>query len=436
MLARSQERQSRDPWVRLKGIQQVDCGCPQTVVHRTWRLPSLLLLMMPRFNRCKDGMSHSGTDTTSTYRRSSKTWQIQRTTWLGLLWLGLLCYSVCEYQSGRSNCISHCARHRTWLSMQPTTWSWRSMALCHLLRQAMCGLPRRTVPDVDLSTACAADLQPRSVNSNTNGQPFSRIIARCQSRIGPQVRATELNEPWSTNTPSLDTMSNPVNALFTWGSLWSHSDLRVTGEVTRFLRLIACALLQKINCPTQQLFSGIGDDPAQIHWMTPIRTDSKGNTKVKRVELTHKTVQLALPPANAQRSLHQVLTSQTVLNTRRWHCNDNATDFLTELVCHLPHPDSREFAVKMSAQQESKTFTLQSLNITIAGLWLDKMRCKMKRWNFPFIFIVQHILSSHKPAVVILKDWRILDAKASARTAFKGMVKIPDLFSVWDSDAK
>ena len=64
---------------------------------------------------------------------------------------------------------------------------------------------------------------------------------------------------WSTYTPSLDTVSDPVNAaLLNWGSLWSHSDCRVTGEATGFLRLIACALLQKVDCPVQQFFSEFG----------------------------------------------------------------------------------------------------------------------------------------------------------------------------------
>jgi len=59
------------------------------------------------------------------------------------------------------------------------------------------------------------------------GQPSSRIITLCQTWIGPQVKESELNEPWSTYTPSLDTVSDPVNAaLFIWGSLWSHSDRR------------------------------------------------------------------------------------------------------------------------------------------------------------------------------------------------------------------
>jgi hypothetical protein len=95
------------------------------------------------------------------------------------------------------------------------------------------------------------------------GQPSSRIITLCQTWIGPQVKESELNEPWSTYTPSLDTVSDPVNAaLFTWGSLWSHSDRRVTGEATGFLQLIACALLQKVDCPVQQFFSELGDNPA------------------------------------------------------------------------------------------------------------------------------------------------------------------------------
>ena len=100
------------------------------------------------------------------------------------------------------------------------------------------------------------------------GQPSSRIITSCQTWIGPQVKESELNEPWSTYTPSLDTVSDPINAaLFTWGSLWSHSDRRVTGETTGFLRLIACALLQKVDCPVQQFFSELGDNSAETHWM-------------------------------------------------------------------------------------------------------------------------------------------------------------------------
>jgi len=35
------------------------------------------------------------------------------------------------------------------------------------------------------------------------GQPSSRIIALCQTWIGPQVKESELNEPWSTYTPVL-----------------------------------------------------------------------------------------------------------------------------------------------------------------------------------------------------------------------------------------
>ena len=72
------------------------------------------------------------------------------------------------------------------------------------------------------------------------GQPSSRIITLCQTWIGPQFKESELNEPWSTYTPILDTVSDPVNAsLFTRGSLWSHSNRRVTGEAAGFLRLIA-----------------------------------------------------------------------------------------------------------------------------------------------------------------------------------------------------
>jgi len=84
------------------------------------------------------------------------------------------------------------------------------------------------------------------------GHPSSRIITLCQTWIGPQVQESELNGPLSTYTHSLDTVSDPINAaLFTWGSLWSHSDHKVTGEATEFLQLIACALLQKVDCPVQ-----------------------------------------------------------------------------------------------------------------------------------------------------------------------------------------
>jgi len=124
-------------------------------------------------------------------------------------------------------------------------------------------------------------------------------------------------------------VSDPVNAaLFTWGSLWSHTDRRVTGEATGFLRLIACALLKKVDCPVQQFFSRLGDNSAKTHWMSRIRTDNKGSEKVKRVDLKQQTVRLVLPPANVQRSFCQVLTSDTVPNTRHWQCNDHATDFV------------------------------------------------------------------------------------------------------------
>ena len=136
------------------------------------------------------------------------------------------------------------------------------------------------------------------------GQPSSRIITLCESRVGPQVRLTELNEPWSTFTPSFDTVSYPVQvALFTWGSLWSHSDLRITGEVTGFLRLITCALLQKVNCAIQQLFLELSDNSAQTHWMPRIRTDNKGNKKVKRVKLKQQTVVETRPSHGAHGSV-------------------------------------------------------------------------------------------------------------------------------------
>jgi len=135
------------------------------------------------------------------------------------------------------------------------------------------------------------------------GQPSSRIITLCQTWIGPQVKKSELSESWSTYTPNLDTVSDPVNlnaALFTWGSPWSHLDCKVTGEATRFHRLICCALLQNVDCPVQQLFSEIVDNSAQTHWMLRIRTDSKGIKKVKRADLKQQTAQLVLPPANVQ----------------------------------------------------------------------------------------------------------------------------------------
>jgi len=117
------------------------------------------------------------------------------------------------------------------------------------------------------------------------GQPSSRIITLCQTWTGPQVKESKLNEPWSTYTPSLNTVSDLVNAaLFTWGSLWSHSDRRVIGEATGFLRLIDCALLQKVDCPVQKFFSELSDNSTQNHWMSQIRTDSKDNKKVKGVD--------------------------------------------------------------------------------------------------------------------------------------------------------
>jgi len=40
--------------------------------------------------------------------------------------------------------------------------------------------------------------------------------------------------------------------------------------------------------------------------MSRIKTDSKGNKKVKRADLKQQTVRLVLPPANVQRSFRQV----------------------------------------------------------------------------------------------------------------------------------
>ena len=54
-------------------------------------------------------------------------------------------------------------------------------------------------------------------------------------------------------------------------------DCRMTDEATGFLRLMACVLLQKVDCPVQQFFSELGDNSTQTHWMPRIRTDSEGN---------------------------------------------------------------------------------------------------------------------------------------------------------------
>jgi len=211
------------------------------------------------------------------------------------------------------------------------------------------------------------------------GQPSSRIITLCQTWKGPEIRESELNETWLTYTPSLDTVSDPVDAaIFIWGSLWSHSDRRVTGEATGFLRLIACALLQNLKCPVQHIFSELGENSAQTHWLPRIRTDSKGNKKVKRVDLKQPTVQLMLPPANVQKSFRQVLTSETVPNTRHWQCNDHATVFIDGI--GTPHTPSRQSRVV-------------SQNDGPVGI----------RNSIP---TVQRILSSHHLAVVLLKTPR------------------------------
>jgi len=177
----------------------------------------------------------------------------------------------------------------------------------------------------------------------------------------------------------------PVNvALFSWGSLCSHSDRRVTGEATEFLRRIACAILQKVDCPVQQFFSELGDNSTQTHWMSQIRTDSKGNKKVKRVDLKQQTVRLVLPPANVPRSFRQVLTSDKVPSTRHWQCNDHAK----EIVDWIGTPPT-----------QSRQSRVVSQNVGPVGI----------RNSIP---TVQHILSSHNPAVVLLQDCRV---KNSAR---------------------
>jgi len=191
-------------------------------------------------------------------------------------------------------------------------------------------------------------------NETQIGQPSSTIMTLCQTWIGPQFKAreSELNETWSTYTPSLDTVSDPVNtALFTWGSMWSHSD-RTVGGAKGFFRLIACALLQKVDCPVQQFFSELGENSAQTHWMSRIRTDSKGNKKVKHFDLKQQTVRLFLPPANVQRSFRQGLTSDTVLVKTLGTGNTTIMlqTLLIGLVHHLPYPDNRELSAKTSAR--------------------------------------------------------------------------------------
>jgi len=150
------------------------------------------------------------------------------------------------------------------------------------------------------------------------------------------------------------------------------------------LRDFSCALLQKVDCPVQQFFSELVDNSAQTHWMPRIQTDSKGNKKVKRVDLKQQTVQLVLLPANDQRSLCQVLTFDTVPNNRHWQCNDHATD-LIDWIGPPPTPSRQSRVV--------------SQNIGPVGI----------RNSIP---TVQHILSSHNPAVVLLLDCQV---KNSAR---------------------
>jgi len=118
--------------------------------------------------------------------------------------------------------------------------------------------------------------------------------------------------------------------------------------------------------------------------MPRIGTDSKGNREVKRVELKQRTVQLVLPPANVQRSFRQVLTSDTMPNTRHWQCNDHASDFI-DWIGTPPTP--------------SRQSRFVSQNVGPVGI----------RNSIP---TVQRILSSHNPAVVLLQDCQ---AKNSAR---------------------
>ena len=91
-------------------------------------------------------------------------------------------------------------------------------------------------------------------------------------------------------------------------------------------------------------------------------------------------MRIVLPPANVQRSFRQVLTSDTVPNTRHWH----ATDFV-DWIGTLPTPSRQSRVV--------------SQNVGPVGI----------RNSFP---TVQRILSSHDPAVVLLQDCRV---KNSAR---------------------
>ena len=143
------------------------------------------------------------------------------------------------------------------------------------------------------------------------------------------------------------------------------------------------ALLQKVD-PVQQFFSELSDNSAQTYWMPRIGTDSKGNREVKRVELKQRTVQLVLPPANVQRSFRQVLTSDTMPNTRHWQCNDHASDFI-DWIGTPPTP--------------SRQSRFVSQNVGPVGI----------RNSIP---TVQRILSSHNPEVVLLQDCQV---KNSAR---------------------
>ena len=66
----------------------------------------------------------------------------------------------------------------------------------------------------------------RKLSSLQNHQIVS-VVGRSSCKVA---------ELWlrSTDTPSLDTKSNPINAaLFTWGSSWAFLNLRVTGGLVR-----------------------------------------------------------------------------------------------------------------------------------------------------------------------------------------------------------
>ena len=102
---------------------------------------------------------------------------------------------------------------------------------------------------------------------------------------------------------------------------------------------------------------------------------------MKRVNLKQQTVQLVLLPANVQRSFCQVLTSNTVPNTRYWQCNNHATDCI-DWIGTPPTP--------------SRQSRIVSQNVGPVGI----------RNSIP---TVQRILSSHNlnPAVVLLQDCRV-----------------------------